>query len=113
MAIGDLAGRPLILPERGTALRATVMAACQAAGFSPVPQVEAADPAAVRELAAAGVGVAVVPASWVSGPGPRPADAPLAAPAPVHRTALLVAPGASPAGRLLAARLPELLGRAA
>ena len=113
VAIGDLAGRPLILPERGTALRATVMAACQAAGFSPVPQVEAADPAAVRELAAAGVGVAVVPASWVSGPGPRPADAPLAAPAPVHRTALLVAPGASPAGRLLAARLPELLGRAA
>jgi hypothetical protein len=30
----------------------------------------------------------------------------------VHRTALLVAPGASPAGLLLAARLPDLLGRA-
>ena len=113
VAIGDLAGRPLILPERGTALRATVMAACQAAGFSPVPQVEAADPAAVRELAAAGVGVAVVPASWLAGPGPatgRRAAGRARARAP-HGAA--VAPGASPAGLLLAARLPDLLGRAA
>ena len=88
------------------------MAACQAAGFSPVPQVEAADPAAVRELAPRASAWPSCPRRGWPGPGPRPADAPLAAPAPVHRTALLVAPGASPAGRLLAARLPDLLGRA-
>ena len=94
LAIGDLRGRPFILAEPGTALRETVMAACQAAGFSPVPLFEVSDPATVRFLAHAGLGVSIVPASWLEQPGPEVAPRELAEPAPRHRVALLV-----PAGR--------------
>ncbi|HEX8102459.1 MAG TPA: LysR family transcriptional regulator, partial [Solirubrobacteraceae bacterium] len=40
LPVAALRERPFILAERGTALRETVMAACQAAGFSPVPVFE-------------------------------------------------------------------------
>jgi DNA-binding transcriptional LysR family regulator len=102
LALGDLRGRPFILAEPGSSLRATVMAACQAAGFSPIPLFEVSDPATVRHLTHAGLGVSVVPASWLEQPGPDVGVAALAAPAPQHRVALLVAPErATPAGRLL------------
>jgi DNA-binding transcriptional LysR family regulator len=110
--IGELRGRPFILAEPGTALRATVMAACQAAGFSPVPLFEVSDPATVRFLAHAGLGVSVVPASWLGQPGPEVAAAPLAEPAPRHRVALLVPDGReTPAGRLLRDALLDDLGQ--
>ena len=110
--IGELRGRPFILAEPGTALRETVMAACQAAGFSPVPLFEVSDPATVRFLAHAGLGVSVVPASWLGQPGPEVAAAALAEPAPRHRVALLAPAGReTPAGRLLRDALMESLGR--
>ena len=110
VAPADLRGRPFILAEPGTALRETVMAACQAAGFSPVPLFEVSDPATVRFLAHAGLGVSVVPASWLEPPG-RVAAPDLAGPAPRHRVALLVPSGReSPAGRLLREALLEDLG---
>jgi DNA-binding transcriptional LysR family regulator len=78
------------------------MAACQAAGFSPVPLFEVSDPATVRYLTHAGLGVSVVPASWLEQPGPDVGVAALAAPAPQHRVALLIATEReTPAGRLL------------
>ena len=99
--------RPFVLAEPGTALRATVAAVCEAAGFGPVPLVEAGDPETVRVLVAAGLGVALVPASWR-------ADAPsatLAPPVPVHEPALLSRPdGGTPAAALLHAHLREALG---
>jgi DNA-binding transcriptional LysR family regulator len=111
VAIADLRGRPFILAEPGTALRETVMAACQAAGFSPVPLFEVSDPGTVRFLAHAGLGVSVVPASWLEQPGPEVALAELAAPAPRHRVALLVPAGReTPAGRLLRDALLQDLG---
>lgn len=111
LAIGDLRGRPFILAEPGSALRETVMAACQAAGFSPVPLFEVSDPATVRFLAHAGLGVSVVPASWLEQAGPDVAVAELAAPVPQHRVALLVPAGReTPAGRLLREALLEGLG---
>jgi DNA-binding transcriptional LysR family regulator len=111
LAIADLRGRPFILAEPGTALRETVMSACQAAGFSPVPLFEVSDPGTVRFLAHAGLGVSVVPASWLEQPGPEVAVAELAAPAPCHRVALLVPAGReTPAGRLLRDALLEDLG---
>jgi DNA-binding transcriptional LysR family regulator len=110
VALTDLRDRPLILAEPGTALRAAVLAACQAAGFSPVPLFEVADPAAVRHLAAAGLGASVVPASWLALDGPAVAGLPLVDPAPRLRVALLApAAGASPAGRLLLAALERLV----
>jgi DNA-binding transcriptional LysR family regulator len=108
VALADLSGRPFILAEPGTALRETVMSAAQAAGFSPLPLFEVGDPATVRFLVRACLGVALVPASWLERPGPVVGAADLAR-APRHRLSLLTpAAGASPAGRLLRERLLEL-----
>jgi DNA-binding transcriptional LysR family regulator len=99
--------RPFVLAEPGTALRRTVAAACEAAGFGPVPLFEVGDPETVRVLVAAGLGVALVPAGWRAG---APA-ASLAPPVPVHEPALLARPdGATPAAVLLHAHLRTALG---
>jgi DNA-binding transcriptional LysR family regulator len=80
-----------------------VTAACVEAGFSPVPLFEVGDPAAVRFLAHAGLGLAAVPASWLDVPGPEVGVAALAEPAPHHRVAVLaLCDGPTPAGRMLA-----------
>ena len=106
LALDDLRGRPFILAEPGSALREVVMAACQRAGFSPVPLFELSDPATARLLAHGGLGVSVVPRSWLELAGPEVGHAPLAAPAPRHRVeALTPAAGPSPAAALLLAAL--------
>jgi DNA-binding transcriptional LysR family regulator len=103
--VSALQGRPFILAEPGGALRAAVLAATQAAGFSPLPLFEVGDPHAVRFLVRAGLGISLVPASWLERPGPVIGAADLQA-APRHRLSLLApAAGPSPAGRLLADRL--------
>lgn len=106
--------RPFVLPEPGSALREVVTAACERAGFGPVPLFELGDPAAVRQLVHAGLGVSVVPASWLAAPGAAVAVARLAPPVPRHR-ALLLAPaaGAAPAAELLRAHLGAALGAVA
>jgi DNA-binding transcriptional LysR family regulator len=108
--------RPFVLPPPGTALRAAVAAACEAAGFGPVPLFEVGDPAAVRQLVHAGLGVSLVPASWLRGPqAPSLAVgvARLTAPVPTHRMLLLAgAAGSSPAGELLHGELARALGAA-
>jgi DNA-binding transcriptional LysR family regulator len=103
--IGDLRGRPFVLPEPGTALRETVMGACQRHGFSPVPLLEVSDPTTVRFLVNAGLGVSLVPVSWLHQPGPAVSIAALIEPTPRHALSLLAAGELSPAGRLLAERL--------
>jgi DNA-binding transcriptional LysR family regulator len=106
LALPDLAARPLILAEPGSGLREAVMAACQEAGFSPVPLFEVSDPATVRHLVHAELGVSVVPASWLALPGPEVVSVTLAGAAPRHGAALLTAPaGRTAAGELLAAAL--------
>ncbi len=60
------------------------------------------DPATVRTLAHAGLGVSVVPVSWLETPGPAVAGVPLAGRAPRHRVSLLAPAGERPpAGGLL------------
>jgi DNA-binding transcriptional LysR family regulator len=109
LRLDQLRDRAFILGEPGSALRATVVAACQRAGFSPVPLLEVAEPAAVRHLAASGIGVSLVPASWLALDGPQVGVATLAPPEPEHRVVLLTpAAGPSPAGRLLLQQLVEL-----
>jgi DNA-binding transcriptional LysR family regulator len=100
-AIDDLRGRPFVLPEPGTALRETVMTACQQRGFSPVPLLEVSDPATVRFLVSAGLGISLVPVSWLDHPGPPVAVATLIEPAPRHALSLIAAGELPPAGRLL------------
>jgi DNA-binding transcriptional LysR family regulator len=106
----ELRGRAFVLAEPGTALRELVMDACQAVGFSPVPLLEVGDPATVRFLVNAGLGVSLVPASWLEHPGPLVGVAMLTEPAPRHRLSLLTAGDLPPAGRLLAERLRVQLG---
>ena len=103
-----------MLAEPGTALRETVMAACQDRGFSPVPLLEVGDPATVRFLVNAGLGVSLVPASWLQVPGASVAVAALVEPAPRHALSLLAAGELTPAGRLLtqeSARMSQDMAR--
>jgi DNA-binding transcriptional LysR family regulator len=104
----DLRDRPFILAERGSALRETVYAACEAAGFGPVPPFEVGDPRTVRLLVAAGLGVALVPGSWLDarkGSVPDLAVVAVAGDAPRHRVALLAAADLTPAAALMRDRL--------
>jgi DNA-binding transcriptional LysR family regulator len=115
VAVGDLRGRPFVLAEPGTALRKAVMAACQDEGFSPVPLLEVGDPATVRFLVNASLGVSLVPGSWLHQGGPPVSVAALVEPAPRLALSLLAAGVLPPAGRLLAERLEnglELGGQA-
>ena len=112
VAIGELRATPLILAERGTALRDAVAAACAEAGFSPIPLFEVSDPATVRSLVAAGLGVAAVPGSWLERPGPAVGVADFRQGGPRHQVALLAsAATAAPAGRLLAQHLRVALSQ--
>ena len=72
------------------------MAACQAAGFSPVPLFEVSDPGTVRFLAHAGLGVSIVPASWLEQPGPEVVAAALAEPARATASRCWCRPAARP-----------------
>jgi DNA-binding transcriptional LysR family regulator len=99
VALWDLRDRPFILAERGTALRATVTASCEAAGFAPVPPFEVSDPRTIRVLVGAGLGVALVPESWLAGGALAVAE--LGDPPPRHRVALLAAADLPPAAALL------------
>jgi DNA-binding transcriptional LysR family regulator len=112
VAVEDLRGAPFILAERQTALRDIVAAACVEAGFSPVPLFEVGDPSAVRFLAHAGLGIALVPASWLDLAGPDVGVAALSEPAPRHRVAVLaLAGGPTPAGRMLAEHVRSALAQ--
>ena len=103
--LASLSGRAFVLGEPGSALRETVMAACQEHGFSPVPLIEVGDPATVRFLVSAGLGVSLVPASWLDAPGAEVGVARLHGAAPRHRLYLVTAGELPPAGRLLAEKL--------
>ncbi|HWH10338.1 MAG TPA: LysR family transcriptional regulator [Solirubrobacteraceae bacterium] len=111
IALSDLAGRAFILAEPGSGLREAVVAACQRAGFSPVPLFEISDSATVRHLVEAGLGISVAPSSWFEVPGPEVVAGRLARPAPRHRvSALTLATGRSPAADLLVAALQAVFG---
>ena len=105
-SVDGLRGEPLVLGERGSALREVVMAACAARGFSPVPRFEVGDPATVRTLVHAGLGLSVVPAWWLDHPGAAVETAELDDRSLVLAASVLTpSGGASPVGALLAEAL--------
>ncbi|MFD8630744.1 LysR family transcriptional regulator [Streptomyces sp. NPDC059533] len=61
IALAELRDRPLISPPRGTGMRGVFDRACAAAGFRPRIAFEASAPPFLAQLAARGLGVAVVP----------------------------------------------------
>jgi DNA-binding transcriptional LysR family regulator len=103
----DVRDRPFVLADPGTALRAAALAACAAEGFGPVPLFEVGEPTAVRVLVGAGLGVSLVPASWIAVAGPEVGVATVAGATAAHAVALLTrrGPDAAPVARLLAEHL--------
>ncbi|HTJ40154.1 MAG TPA: LysR substrate-binding domain-containing protein [Dactylosporangium sp.] len=61
--LAELRGHPLICLPRGGGIRAILDAACAAAGFAPHVAFEAGSPAVLSQLAARGLGVAILPSS--------------------------------------------------
>jgi DNA-binding transcriptional LysR family regulator len=107
----DVRDRPFVLAEPGSALRLATLAACAEEGFGPVPLFEVGEPAAVRMLVGAGLGVAVVPASWAEVEGPEVGVAGIAGGAARHTVALLTRRSAAgPVARLLVEHLRATLG---
>ena len=102
---------PLVSLPRGTGVRAALDAACAQAGFTPRIVFEASALLMVVQLAARGLGLAVVPASIPNGPGILPITD------PQLRSRLEIAwnpvPSANPAARVLIeqARALQLPGR--
>jgi DNA-binding transcriptional LysR family regulator len=104
----DVRDRPFVLAEPGTALRESTLAACAAEGFGPVPLFEVGEPTAVRFLVGAGLGVSLVPSSWLALPGPEVGVATVAGATATHALSLLARRGRlSPVAALLHARLRD------
>ncbi|UUY03875.1 LysR family transcriptional regulator [Svornostia abyssi] len=96
-----LRSTPVVLPEEGSALRDTIIAACEELGFGPLALLEASDPTTVLALVDQGLGCAVVPSSWREGGEPLPALS--------HTVLVLSAEsGGTPASALLRERLLEV-----
>lgn len=68
--VSELRGLPLVMFREGYDLRTATIAACEQAGFHPTFAVEGAEMDGVLRMAAAGVGVAVVPSIVVDKSGP-------------------------------------------
>lgn len=107
ISLWTLRDRAFVLAEDGSALRAAAIKACGRAGFGPVPRFAIGDPGTVRRMVAAGLGVALVPASW-AGADVRCVDA--VEELGVHRPVLLAATDPSPAARMLHDWLSDALG---
>ena len=70
VAMTDLADEPFLLLGEGYEVRRTTLDACRAAGFHPYVVLEGGEMDTVLNLAAAGVGIALVPALAVDPGGP-------------------------------------------
>src|SRR5438270_2610947 len=66
----ELRGVPLVMFREGYDLRSSTIAACEQAGFHPTFAIEGAEMDGVLRMAAAGVGVAVVPSMVIERGGP-------------------------------------------
>src|SRR6058998_174851 len=70
ISVADLKGVPLVMFRDGYDLRATTLAAFRRAGFEPTLALEGGEMDGVLRLAAAGLGVAIVPSLVIEPAGP-------------------------------------------
>jgi LysR family transcriptional activator of glutamate synthase operon len=91
--LADLAGEPFIAYQTGSGLYTTFSAAAARAGFTPRVVVQCRDTNMVRALVSEGVGLALLPRSYLRTPGPDVAVVSLSAP----RLEMLVTLGVRPA----------------
>jgi DNA-binding transcriptional LysR family regulator len=111
VSLDTLRGRALISLPRGTGLRARLEEACAAAGFTPRIAFEASDPEVLAQLAARGLGAAILPGAFAQARSDR--LRPIAIRRPPLRGRLVFAwradGSASPAARALRARARRAL----
>ncbi|WP_030547823.1 LysR family transcriptional regulator [Streptomyces albus] len=109
--LDSLRGRALISLPSGTGLRARLDEACAGAGFTPRIAFEAGDPGVLAELAARGLGVAILPAVVAAARPERLAALPITRPGLRGRLVFAWRAGgpAGPAGRALVGRAREAL----
>ncbi|MFC6063804.1 LysR family transcriptional regulator [Streptomyces ochraceiscleroticus] len=69
ISLDTLRGRPLISLPRGTGLRTRLDEACAAAGFAPDIAFEASSPEVLAQLAARGLGAAILPGAFAAARG--------------------------------------------
>jgi LysR family transcriptional regulator, transcription activator of glutamate synthase operon len=95
-ALADFAGEPFVWLPAGSGLHAILVAAAAAAGFTPRIELETHSPASIRELVAAGLGVALMAESSARAIGPE-VQVHRLRPAPPHPPIGLVrVPGRAP-----------------
>ncbi|GAB2945148.1 LysR substrate-binding domain-containing protein [Micromonospora polyrhachis] len=114
ISIDTLRGRLMISMPRGTGLRARLEEACATAGFTPRIAFEASSPEFLAQLAARGLGVAILPRAFVEARSEH--LRPVTIGRPSIRGRLVFAWRAdgppSPAGRALVRHARQLLGDA-
>jgi DNA-binding transcriptional LysR family regulator len=82
IALDEVAGEAFISLRQGADLRTLTDQVCRQAGFTPQVVCEVDEPAAIRGLVRAGLGIAFLPAvSWRSGGEPDPLPLHISAPA--------------------------------
>ncbi|MFJ7997215.1 LysR family transcriptional regulator [Streptomyces sp. NPDC096310] len=106
ISLDTLRGRALISLPGGTGLRARLDDACAGLGFVPQIAFEAGDLNVLAQLAARGLGIAILPCAFAATRAARLRAIPITRPALRGRLAFAWRPGGptSPAGRALIAR---------
>ncbi|AEW99038.1 LysR family transcriptional regulator [Streptantibioticus cattleyicolor] len=114
ISLDTLRGRPLISLPRGTGLRSRLDEACAAAGFTPRIAFEAGVPEVLAQLAARGLGAAILPGAFAEARSDVLRVLPITRPSLRGRLAFAWrAEGpVSPAARVLVARARKMLGGA-
>jgi DNA-binding transcriptional LysR family regulator len=107
ISLDTLRGRDLISLPPGTGLRALLEQACASAGFRPKIAFEASDPETLAQLAAHGLGAAILPAAFAEARSDRLRSLRIERPALRGRLVLGWRAGgpANPAGRVLVERI--------
>jgi DNA-binding transcriptional LysR family regulator len=108
LSLADLRDEPFVCLPQGTGLRALLTAAAAQAGFVPRIDFEADTPAGVRELVAAGLGVALLAESAAVAAGP-PIDIHRLADAPAHPSIGCILPRRGPVSPATRAFLDQLI----
>jgi LysR family transcriptional regulator, transcription activator of glutamate synthase operon len=106
LPLAEVRDEPFVCLPPGSGMYDLLAEAATAAGFEPRIDFQASSPGIIRELVAAGLGVALMAASTATGPGPAVAACELVAP-PRHPPIAIIAPRgpAAPATRAFVAHL--------
>ncbi|MEU9795105.1 LysR family transcriptional regulator [Streptomyces sparsogenes] len=87
--LAALSDELFVLHRRGSAVRQTILTACDVAGFKPRVVLETGEMSAMRAYVAAGLGVTILPRSSLLSPGPQVCIVRLDSPELIRTSALI------------------------